>query len=417
MFREVTHCRICGNPALHPVLNLGDQALTGVFHRDPDNPVTRGPLELVRCAGGPAPCGLVQLRHSYALAELYGPTYGYRSGLNGSMREHLRKIAGRLSASVALSAGDLVVDIGSNDGTLLAAYPYPGADLVGIDPLAERFRSFYPPHVGIIPDFFSAKLFQQRYGARRAKIVTSISMFYDLESPLDFMREIHEILDYDGVWHFEQSYLPAMLSATAYDTICHEHLEYYGLRQIKYMTDRCGLKIVGVEQNSVNGGSFAITAARTESPYPEPTHLIDEYLKQESVLATEEPYRSFEQAVFSHRTRLLERLAEMRAAKQLVLGYGASTKGNVILQFCGIGPEELPAIAEVNEQKFGCYTPGQRIPIISEAEAHARHPDCFLVLPWHFKQNLIDREREFLRGGGRLLFPLPEIEFYAAGKS
>lgn len=410
MFREATHCRICGNATLRPVLNLGDQALTGVFPSDPQAPITRGPLELVRCAGGPPHCGLVQLRHSYALGELYGPTYGYRSGLNGSMREHLRKIAEHLRRCARLSTSDLVVDIGSNDGTLLAAYPHPGAELVGIDPLAEKFRQFYPPHVQIIPDFFSAKLFRERYGGRRAKIVTSISMFYDLESPLDFVREIHEILDDNGIWHFEQSYLPAMLAATAYDTVCHEHLEYYGLRQIKYMTDRAGLKIVGIEQNPVNGGSIAITAARRESTYEEPTMLIEEYLKQESMLDTDLPYLQFEDSVLAHRVRLLELLRELRSTQKLVLGYGASTKGNVILQYCGIGPDELPAIAEVNEQKFGCYTPGQHIPIISEAEAHDRLPDCFLVLPWHFKQNLVEREREFLRRGGQLIFPLPEIE-------
>lgn len=410
MYREVPRCRICGNTELRPVLNLGNQALTGVFPSDPNAPMTRGPLELVRCAGGPATCGLVQLRHSYAPDELYGPTYGYRSGLNGSMREHLRRTAERLRRIVQLAPSDLVLDIGSNDGTLLAAYPHPGAELVGIDPLAERFRSYYPDHVETISDFFSAALVKQRLGSRRARIVTSISMFYDLESPLEFVQDIHDVLADDGIWHFEQSYLPAMLAATAYDTVCHEHLEYYGLRQIKHMTDRCGLKIVGIEQNAVNGGSIAITAARQSAPYTEPSILIEEYLRQESELDSDAPYRSFEEAVFAHRAQLLDLLDGLRREQKLVLGYGASTKGNVILQFCGIGPRELPAIAEVNEQKFGCYTPGQGIPIISEAEAHARQPDCLLVLPWHFKTNLLERERDYLRRGGKMLFPLPNIE-------
>jgi NDP-4-keto-2,6-dideoxyhexose 3-C-methyltransferase len=260
-FRSIESCRICGNTELVPVLNLGEQSLTGVFPRSRQQPITRGPLELVKCHGSDDVCGLAQLRHSYSSAEMYGDNYGYRSSLNRSMVGHLRSKVESLRKIVDLKPGDVVLDIGSNDGTTLSFYP-DDLTRVGMDPTAARFREFYKPGIHVIPDFFSAERFQQELGNRKAKLVTSIAMFYDLEEPLEFVRQVAAVLDDDGIWHFEQSYMPSMLTQTAYDTICHEHLEYYGLRQIQWMMDRCGLRIIDVQLNDVNGGSFAITVAR-----------------------------------------------------------------------------------------------------------------------------------------------------------
>jgi hypothetical protein len=218
------------------------------------------------------------------------------------------------------------------------------------------------------------------------------------------------------VWHFEQSYMPAMLRVNAYDTICHEHLEYYGLSQIKWMADRAGLKILDVEINDVNGGSFAVTVAKASSPHRADEPKFNTVLNDEKRLGldTPAPYAVFAERVFEHREKLRATLDRLRNEGKKVLGYGASTKGNVILQFCGIGPEQIPAIAEVNADKFGAFTPGTDIPIISEADAHAMRPDCFLVLPWHFRENLLAREAKYLSEGGRMLFPLPEIEIVPA---
>ena len=246
----------------------------------------------------------------------------------------------------------------------------------------------------------------------KAKIITSIAMFYDLEDPLHFMRQIESILADDGIWHFEQSYMPFMLQANAYDTICHEHLEYYALKQIKWMTDRVGLKIINVEFNQINGGSFAVSVAKQNTNYPACDELVQEILKKEQDMGLYSivPYQKFQDGIFQHREGLLSALRQIRKNGKLILGYGASTKGNVILQFCGIDDLLIPVIAEVNEEKFGCFTPGTYIPIMSESEAKAKAPDYFLVLPWHFKENLIAREQDFLKNGGRMLFPLPEIE-------
>jgi SAM-dependent methyltransferase len=332
------------------------------------------------------------------------------------MVNHLREKVHRLLDLYPAKPGDLVLDIGSNDGTLLSFYPPQGLTVVGIDPTASKFARFYPAHVRVISEFFSGELFRQSFGTKRAHIVTSIAMFYDLENPLKFMREVASILDDDGIWHFEMSYLPELLRTMGYDTICHEHLEYYAMRQIKWMTDRCGLKILGAELNQINGGSFAVTTAHRSSSHPENIGRIEELLRYEEMarLGTVTEHRAFEASVERHKGKLLDLLRSLKQQKQTVVGYGASTKGNVLLQHCGITSELLPAIAEVNEDKFGCFTPGTNIPIVSEAEAHAMKPDYLFVLPWHFRDNLVQREQAFLNRGGKMIFPLPEIQIVQA---
>jgi hypothetical protein len=237
-------------------------------------------------------------------------------------------------------------------------------------------------------------------------------MFYDLEDPIGFAAQIAELLSDDGLWHFEQSYMPSMLRMCSYDTICHEHIEYYSMSTIKYVLDRVGLKIIDVQMNGINGGSFAVTAAKKQCGI-KPNHAVVDWLLEQEVgmgLNTPAPYRDFEERVYRHRADLTRLLRALKAAGKTVLGYGASTKGNVLLQFCGITQEELPAIAEVNPDKFGAFTPGTLIPIISEAEARAMKPDYFLVLPWHFKDNIVQREEAYLSNGGKMIFPFPEIE-------
>lgn len=415
LYRAIDRCRICGNQTLAPVLSLGEQYLTGVFPRERDVGLTCGPLELVRCDGADA-CGLVQLRHTYDHGEMYGPNYGYRSSLNNSMVRHLADKVARLRTRVSLTDADLVIDIGSNDGTLLSNYPAGGPTLVGIDPTAAKFRSFYRSDIRVIPEFFSAALLDRHFPGRRAKLVTSIAMFYDLEAPQEFAAQIADVLADDGMWHFEQSYLPSMLRKTSYDTICHEHLEYYALRQIKWIADRTGLKIIDAMFNEVNGGSFAVTLAPAAAPYLEATEKIDAILAEEARMGLQaaETYGAFAERVTDHRSRLLDLLREIRASGKRVVGYGASTKGNVILQYCGLTEAEIACIAEVNPDKFGCVAPGTWIPIVSEAVAKASHPDYLLVLPWHFRENLVAREQAYLRGGGKMIFPLPAIEIAEA---
>lgn len=412
MHRAIHACRICRHTDFEPVVDLGTQTLTGVFPRSEEQHVPTGPLELIKCREKTGGCGLVQLRHSYEPDQMYGDNYGYRSGLNESMVRHLHRRVAEATAIAAPSRGDLILDIGSNDSTTLQAYGKKGYRLLGIDPSAKKFLHYYPDWVDCITDFFSADLVRARYGNAKAKIVTSISMFYDLEDPTAFMRQVADVLADDGIWVFEQSYLPLMVERDAYDTVCHEHVSYYALRQIKWMTERVGLKILDVELNDINGGSFCVTAAKADSAHVARSARVDALLaaEKDKGYGGGATYDAFRDRIEKHRTELQETVRDLRRDGKLVCGYGASTKGNVLLQYCGFTKNDIPVIAEVNEDKFGCLTPHTLIPIAAEKDVHAMRPDYLLVLPWHFRDNIIEREAAFLQAGGMLLFPLPRVE-------
>ena len=411
---EITACRCCGNARLEHILSLGTQHLTGVFPRAPGQPLTKGPLELVKCMGDEV-CGLVQLRHTYEMTEMYGTNYGYRSSLNQTMVKHLGYVAKHLYATYAPSEGGIVLDIGSNDGTLLSFMP-KSATRVGMDPTIAKYRDYYDTSITAVADFFSAATFRTLFGDRTAEIVTSIAMFYDLDDPTAFVRDIASILAPNGVWYFEQSYLATMLDMTAYDTICHEHLEYFAFRQIQWMMRRAGLRVLDVQLNDINGGSFSVAVCHDAASHQSNEAAIRAFegRERDDKLDTLEPYQAFATRVAKHRDDLIALLDKLERDGASVLGYGASTKGNVILQYCGLTTRQIPAMAEVNADKFGAFTPGTEIPIISEAEAHAQNPDYFLVMPWHFRDNLVKREAEYLRRGGKLIFPLPEIAVVAS---
>jgi hypothetical protein len=407
MYKEIKKCRISNSENLINILSLGEQYLTGVFPKSINEKVTKGPVDLVWCPDS----GLLQMKQSYSLEEMYGENYGYRSGLNSSMVNHLQKKIKTLQNIAKPSDDDLVIDIGSNDATSLKAY-LGKFRKVGIDPTGNKFKQFYTDEIILIPDFFSAEKFNIIFPNQKAKIITSIAMFYDLEDPISFVKDIEKCLDEDGIWHFEQSYMPSMLRMNSYDTICHEHLEFYSFKVVKNILEQCDLKILDVQMNSINGGSFAVTASKRSSKYQPNSPIINWLLNQEEEMGldTIRPYQEFAERVFRHRKNLSELVKALVADGKKVFGYGASTKGNVLLQFCGLTSKEIPYIAEVNEEKFGSYTPGSNIPIISEKEAKLLNPDYFLVLPWHFKENILSREEDFLSKGGKFIFPLPEIE-------
>jgi hypothetical protein len=407
MYTEIKKCRISGSSNLVPVLSLGEQYLTGVFPKNIKDLITKGPLELVWCPES----GLLQMKQSYSLDEMYGDNYGYRSGLNASMVAHLTQKIKTLEKLVNLTNQDLVIDIGSNDATSLKAYS-GNHKKVGIDPTGLKFKQYYNDDINLIPDFFTASKFKNIFKDEKAKIITSIAMFYDLEEPLNFVNDIKECLSDDGIWHFEQSYMPSMLRTNSYDTICHEHLEFYSFKVVKNMLEACGLRVIDVQMNAINGGSFAVTACKENAIYRSNAPIINWLLKQEDDMAldTIKPYKEFEERVFKHRKNLTDLIKALVADGKKVFGYGASTKGNVLLQFCGLTKDEIPYIAEVNPDKFGTFTPGTHIPIISEEDAKKMKPDYFLVLPWHFKDSILSREKEYISNGGKFIFPLPEIE-------
>jgi hypothetical protein len=387
---------------------LGEQALTGVFPKSRTEKITTGPIELVQCVGVDK-CGLVQLKQSYDLSEMYGMNYGYRSGLNASMVTHLHSKVEKILASDVLNPGDLIIDIGSNDGTTLRAYPVKKYQLVGVDPTGVKFSSYYPPEIELIVDFFSAEVVKSALSGKTAKVITSFSMFYDLEDPVAFAREVERALDEEGVWIFEQSYLPAMLRTNSFDTICHEHLEFYSLKQINWIASRAGLKVLDVEFNNINGGSFSITAAKSSSKRQVNTEWLDKIIDEENALGlgTTEAFDEFKGRVEESRQALLKFLNEAKSSGKTVCGLGASTKGNVLLQYFGIDASLLSVIGEVNEDKFGSFTPGTLIPLAAEADVLNSNPDYLLVLPWHIRNFFLALPS---MKGRKLVFPLPQFE-------
>jgi NDP-4-keto-2,6-dideoxyhexose 3-C-methyltransferase len=408
VYSQILRCRVCGNKELIDVLNLGEQVLTGIFPSSQDQKIGMGPLQLVKCceAGGNA-CGLLQLKHNYALDVLYGDHYGYRSGLNQSMVLHLQRKVEKICASVQLHEGDIIIDVGSNDATTLKAYPQNRYRLIGIDPTAQKFAEFYTDEITPVFDFFNGEVVRALVGNDKVKVITSFSMFYDLEDPVGFSRDIASLLSDEGICVCEQSYMPTMLNQNSFDTVCHEHLEYYGLRQFQWIANQADLKILDVEFNDVNGGSFSVTLAKSCSKLKANTTAIEETLRAEKLagLATVEPYLEFAKRIETVKMQIRQFFHRVKTEGKSVYGLGASTKGNVILQYCGITKEDLPAIGEVNQDKFGCYTPGSLIPILREADVIAKEPDYLFILPWHFKSFFTAKIKS---SKIKLVYPLPD---------
>lgn len=405
-------CRICSetgtqNSELETVLDLGNMALTGVFLEDGSD-VLHAPLVLCRCKK----CGLVQLQHTYSLESLYGEWYGYESHLNIAMVNHLQGKAKTLEARFDLQKGDIVVDIASNDGTLLAGYTTKGLQLIGIDPLIKVVKDCYPDDATKIVDFFTSERYSEQINLP-ASLVTSLSVLYDLDSPITFAKDVANILKEDGIWHFEQSYLPSMVNTLSYDTICHEHLLYLTLHNIKDILDASGMQLLDATLNDVNGGSIAVSAIKTDqqivaSPFVE--FLLKNEISEGYVDGSR--LRKFSADVLEHSQNLSELLSKFKDQGFRIVGLGASTKGNVLLQSLKLSSKTIEKIGDVNPRKFGLETPGSQIPIVDETEVLAEADDktLVIVLPWHFRAGMLMRSRPILEKGARILFPLPKIE-------
>jgi hypothetical protein len=410
-----TTCRICGSSELAPVLSLGDQYIAGAFAEPGgEQPVQRAiPLELVRCdmTADEEACGLIQTKHTVPGSILYH-SYWYRSGINRTMTENLHGIAQAAQEIVGLKPGDLVIDIGCNDGTLLDGYTAPNIAYLGYDP-SDVSRYAVEKGYDVVNDFFSAGPFRERYADRKAKVVTSIAMFYDLERPRDFVADVAAVLASNGVWVMELHYLPSMLEANSFDAIVHEHLEYYSLAVLERLFAEESLEVVHAELNDINGGSIRLFIGHAGRLDKRPEHVrsvqalrIREF---ELALDAPEPYEEFRRGSEKVRDDLKLLLRDLKAQGKTVHVYGASTKGNTILQYADIDASLVPYAADRNPDKWGSETIATRIPIISEEQSREMKPDYYLALPWHFLDEFLDRESEFLAGGGRFIVPLPEV--------
>jgi NDP-4-keto-2,6-dideoxyhexose 3-C-methyltransferase len=417
--RTRTTCRICGSDQLAEVLDLGEQRISGAFPEPGGRqPVDRAiPLELVRCdmTRDQDACGLVQIRHTVPGAILY-QSYWYRSGVNATMTRNLHGIAGAVEERIGLAAGDLVVDIGCNDGTLFDGYSYRELRFLGFDP-SDVTRYAVAKGYEVVRDFFGARALRQRYADRRAKVITSIAMFYDLEDPAAFVRDVSEALAEDGIWVMELHYLPLMLQQNAFDVIVHEHLEYYSLAVLERLFAEAGLEVVDGELNDINGGSIRLFIAhlgRREAS-PEAASRLQELRVREFEMALDSPapYEQFAGNVELVRDELKTLCQSLVAEGKTIHVYGASTKGNTILQYAQLDRDVIPYAADRNPDKWGSET-RTGIPVSSEEESREMRPDYYLVLPWHFLDEFIEREHDFFERGGKFIVPLPQVRVIGA---
>jgi GDP-mannose 4,6-dehydratase len=402
-------CRICKNTTLLDIIDIGNQVITSRFPLYGDFSTPSTPISLLLCTN----CSLVQLKCSTNATELYEHEYGYRSGISNTMREHLKLYQQEILSKIVLQEGDVIIDIGSNDSTMLQYYDKQ-YKRIGVDPTGKQFKDYYGD-VELIPTYFTYDNFTNTYGNLRPKIVSSISMFYDLPDPVQFAKDIYNILDDNGIWTCEQSYIITMLNRNSIDTICHEHLEYYSLTAIKYIADLSNFKIIDIKFNECNGGSFRIYFAKKSSThFEEASDRINEILNDEINYKIKEPeiYDNFIQNCDKEVLKLNKFIDIINKNGQQMYIYGASTKGNCLLQYAKIDETKVKYAVERNLNKVGKMT-STGIEIISEETMRSNPPEYLLVLPWHFRDEIIKREDEYLENGGQLVFPFPNFEIYS----
>ena len=409
---KILECRICNCKKLSTVISLGNQKITSIFKKYGEhNTVKSYPINLCMCEN----CGLIQLEENTSPDDMYKTNnYGYISGISNTMKNHLKKYNEEILEKINLSDGDFVIDIGSNDGTFLHYYN-DNINRIGVDPTGNQFKNYYHD-LQLIPDYFNKKNITNKFGNIKCKIITSICMFYDLPDPVQFSKDIYDILDDDGIWTCEQSYLLDMLKTNSLDTICHEHYEYYALTQIIEIANRSNFKIIDIKFNSSNGGSFRIYFAKKESKkFIECITLINEILEKENNynIKDKQTYFNFLKNCDKELKKLTDFISNNKKKAYI---YGASTKGNCILQYCNITEDLVKYAVERNLSKIGLST-NTGIEIIDEETMRKHHPEYLIVLPWHFKNEIIEREKEYLHKGGKLIFYFPTFEIISSTSS
>tara|TARA_B110000003_G_C16617320_1_gene521755 strand:- start:124 stop:1371 length:1248 start_codon:yes stop_codon:yes gene_type:complete len=411
-YTKIKYCRLCKSKKITKLIDFGQIACSSTFplKNNKYNQIT--PMVFCICEN----CKLAQLLHNYSLKELYNDNYGYRSGVNQAMIKHLTTITNDIKNLIKFKKDDYVLDIASNDGTLLKTYKSKILKYVGIDPTISRFKTFYPKNFKTDSTFFSKKKYLNISKGKKAKVITSIAVFYDVSDPDKFISEIKDILDKEGVYVMEQSYLPMLIKNNAYDSICHEHLTYFTLKQIKYLCEKNNLKVIKASTNSMNGGSIRVFITHKKSDFKINTNSINKCDVLENKYVNIKRLVQFKNDIKKLSINLNKTIKKIKDNKKVIHAYGASTKGNITLQYSKINKYQISFAADRNPTKWNRKMPGTNIPIISEKSSRLLNPDFYLVLPWHFRKDFIKRENFFLSNGGKLIFPLPKVEIVSKKK-
>ncbi len=420
-YRTIDKCRVCESRNLSSILSLGELYVSDFLGAPDNSKGIKAPLELVLCNVKDGGCGLLQLRHTVSNEAMYR-NYWYRSGINKTMTDELNGIADKAATIANLTAHDYVIDIGANDGTLLRGYKLPNLYTVGFEPALNLGAYNKQGTTKIIADFFTQPAWQKEYGEKKAKVITAIGMFYDLDDPNVFVADVVKCLDDEGLLVIQMMYLPSFLERNAFDGICHEHLEYYSLCSLENLLKRHGLEVFDVEMREhINEGSvrFYIRKRHKGSSLrilSGAADRVDALRAKEAGLGLngKDAYEALVNRILAEKEKVVSFIKREVAKGKKVHGYAASTKGNTTLQFYGLTPDLIEAIADRNPQKYGKYTSGTLIPVISEEDSRAQKPDYYFILAWHFLPEFTSREAEYLKNGGKFIVPMPEFRVIAS---
>lgn len=408
--KTLVNCRVCDNNNLKHIISLGNQHLVD-FLEDDDEKKTVAPLELSLCNKSQGGCGLLQLQHTVPPDLLYR-RFWYKSGVNQTIRNDLEDIVSSAEKLCMLNDQDFVIDIGANDGTLLRFYKNRSLNLVGFEPATNLMDDAKIGNTEIINNYFNSNDFIEKFGSNKAKVITSISMFYDLEKPNDFVRDLSKILSKDGVWILQMNYLVTMLQNNAFDNIVHEHLEYYSLQSLEYLLSKHDLEVFDISFNNINGGSIRTYIKHKDCTKFSITDSVQETRQSEKNLGLddEKPYLDFANSIKNQKTQTYDFIKNEVNNNKIIHVYGASTRGNTLLQYYGLNSDLIKVASERNPSKWGKRTVGTNIPIISEDESRKIKPDYYLILPWYFLDEFLEREKLFLKEGGKFIVPLPKFK-------
>ena len=402
---KITKCRNCKGINFTGLFSFGKISFTGKFPKNKKIDIKKTPLEIIMCKN----CKLIQLKHNYSLKYLYGPDYGYRTGINKTMKDHVKNITTTLKKIVKIRNRDLVLDIASNDSTLLNYYSKKNIRF-GIDPLVNKYKKSYSNIDFKVSDFFSINKITSKT-KQKFKIITALAVFYDLNEPNKFLKDVGQLIRDDGVVFIEFTDMGSMLKFNMFDAICHEHLTYFTSKIFCNIANKNNLRVFDIKFNSINGGSTQYFLCKKNSKFKTNQVSISRILKNEKKIKLEskETYDKFFFQIKKIKNKLNKIVLNAKRRKKIIHGYGASTKGNVLLQYFKISKKQIDYVADRNPKKSGCYTPGSKIPIISENSSRKLKPDLYLVLPWHFKKEILKREKKVIKNGSKFIFPLPNI--------
>lgn len=400
----IKKCRSCFSDQLVEVISLGNLYLSDFIKNNKKIP--KSPLTLLLCTN----CHLLQLKHTTKASILYTENYGYKSGINQTMQDELKEITIKAYKKVQKKEKKLfIVDIGANDGTLLKYYPKIGTYKVGIEPISKFAKECKKYANVVINDFFRYSSYKKYLDGKKADIITVISCFYDMDNPNKFLSDINKIIKDDGILIIQQNYLKSMLEQNAFDNIVHEHLEYYSLLSLSNLLKKHGFEVFDVELKKLNGGSFRTYIAKKDKR--KISNSVYKLLQLEKKLKLNNiaTYKNFAVRIKNSKKDIKDFISnEVKKGKKIYV-YGASTRGNTLLQYFGLDRKTIPFAVERNPEKWGKKIASVGIPIISEEEARKHKPDYMIVLPWFFKEEFLKRERNYLSAGGHFIFPLPKI--------